>query len=144
MKKMVLFALCLGVLSPLAAAKQVAVSAQAATAATDKVAFQARRKQIKRLIKKYKKAPLAKQAAIKEELTGLVGEQVDAQLIYMKNRLGEERTKLNYWEAKIKADEENLPAVKAQRVEELLSGEAQKKQKAAKKAWKQQLKEAKK
>ena len=38
---------------------------------------------------------------------------------------------------------ENLPAVKAQRVEDLLSGEAAKKQKAAKKAWREQMKKVK-
>ena len=41
-------------------------------------------------------------------------------------------------------DEKNLEAVKAQRVDDLLSGEAKKKQKAAKKAWKKQMKAVKK
>lgn len=125
---------------------------KAATPTTDKTAvqsiqkdaFKARRKEINKLIKKYKKAPQAEKAAIKAQLTELVSQHVDAQIVYMKTRIADERANLDNWEAKIKADEENLAAVKAQRVEDLLSGEAKQKQKAAKKAWKKQMKAVKK
>ena len=69
---------------------------------------------------------------------------MDAQLAYMKERIAAERANLDNWEKKIQEDEKNLEAVKAQRVDDLLSGEAKKKQKAAKKAWKKQMKAVKK
>ena len=69
---------------------------------------------------------------------------MDAQLVYMKERIAAERANLDNWEKKIEQDEKNLEAVKAQRVEDLLSGEAKKKQKAAKKAWKKQMRQVKK
>ncbi len=112
----------------------------ALTAAQRKAIFKARRKQIKQLVKKYKKASAQEKPAIKQELSALVGEQVDAGLMYMKNRIQEERANLDNWEAKIKQDEENLPAVKAQRVEEILSGTAKQKFKQARKKWKKELK----
>ena len=74
----------------------------------------------------------------------MVGTHVDAQLAYMKEHIAAERANLDNWEKKIQEDEKNLAAVKAKRVEDLLSGEAKKKQKAAKKAWKKQLKAVKK
>lgn len=111
---------------------------------TQKDTFKARRKEINKLIKKYKKASQTEKAAIKAQLTELVSQHVDAQIVYMKNRIADERANLDNWEAKIKADEENLAAVKARRVEDLLSGEAKQKQKAAKKAWKKQIKAVKK
>ena len=46
-------------------------------------------------------------------------------------------------EKKIQADEKDLAHVKAQRVEDLLSGEAEKKQKAARKAWRKQMRQVK-
>ena len=145
MKKILVLLCLLGVLAPAAAAHyaQPAKAEKTAVVSTQKAPFKARRKQIKELIKKYKKASAPDKPAIKAELAAVVGEQVDAQLAYMKTRIAEERTNLDNWEAKIKADEANLPAVKAQRVEELLSGEAQQKQKAAKKAWKKQMKHVK-
>ena len=74
----------------------------------------------------------------------VVGRHVDAQLAYMKNRIAAERVNLDNWEKKIAADEKDLDAVKAKRVEDLLSGEAAKKQKAARKAWRQQMRQVKK
>ena len=140
MKKLVIVVLFLGVLSPVSFAKE---DGKPATVAAQQASFKARRGQIKTLVKKYKKAPQSQKPAIKEELSQIVGEQVDAQLEYMKARIAAERTNLDNWERKIKADEQNLPAVKAQRVEDLLSGEAAKKQKAAKKAWREQMKKVK-
>ena len=145
MKKVLLLVLCAGLLAPVVWAeektpkegKAVAVSAQ-------KSEFKARRKQIKELIKKYKKASESEKPAIKEELNRVVSQHVDAQLAYMKERIAAERANLDNWEKKIQEDEKNLAQVKAQRVEDLLSGEAKKKQKAAKKAWKKQMREVKK
>ena len=145
MKKILVFVLCMGLVSPLALAaslgKQPADTS--AVVSTEKAAFQARRKQIKELIKKYKQAPESEKPAIKAELEALVSQHVDAQLEYMKNRIAAERANLDNWEAKIKNDEANLAQVKAQRVEDLLSGEAKKKQKAARKAWRKQMKKVK-
>ena len=62
---------------------------------------------------------------------------------YMKNRIAAERANLDNWEQKIKDDQAHLAQVKAQRVEDLLSGEAAKKHKAAKKAWKKQMRQIK-
>lgn len=146
MKKILILLLCIGMLGSLAYAKNPPVQAgkQVAVANTEKSSFMARRKQIKQLIKKYKKAPADEKPAIKEELSKVVSAHVDAQLAYMKERIAAERANLDNWEKKIQEDEKNLEAVKAQRVDDLLSGEAKKKQKAAKKAWKKQMKAVKK
>ena len=145
MKKVLIVLLVMGLLCPLVAAKSAAKQdGKAAVVSAEKEAFQARRKQIKELIKKYKKAAENEKAAIKEELSKVVSQHVDAQLVYMKERIAAERANLDNWEKKIEQDEKNLEAVKAQRVEDLLSGEAKKKQKAAKKAWKKQMRQVKK
>ena len=146
MKKILIFLLCVGVLSPVALAEDtVALQGnKQAIASAEKSAFQARRKQIRQLLKKYKKASESEKPAIKAQLAQVVGEHVDAQLVYMKEHIAAERANLDNWEKKIQEDEKNLEAVKAKRVEDLLSGEAQKKQKAAKKAWKKQMKAVKK
>ncbi len=146
MKKILILLLCIGMLGSLSYAKKPPVQAgkQVTVANTEKSSFMARRKQIKQLIKKYKKAPANEKPAIKAELTQVVSVHVDAQLAYMKERIAAERANLDNWEKKIQEDEKNLEAVKAQRVDDLLSGEAKKKQKAAKKAWKKQMKAVKK
>ena len=145
MKKLLILVLCLGLYSPLAVAKHTPKTGnQPAVVSAEKEAFKARRKQIKGLIKKYKKAPESEKAAIKEELSKLVSQHVDAQMAYMKERIAQERANLDNWEKKIAEDEKNLDAVKAKRVEDLLSGEAKKKQKAARKAWKKQMRQVKK
>lgn len=122
-----------------AAEKQKAVSL---TPAEQKKQFKARRKLIKKLLKEYRAAPEAEKPAIKAQLTEVVSQGVDAGLAYMKARITAERENLDNWEAKIKEEEANLDAVKAQRVEDLISGEAERKHKAAKKAWKQKIKDA--
>lgn len=144
MKKLVILLLCMGLLSPAVVAKHTPqLAGKTAVSSTEKSAFQARRKQIKELIKKYKKVPADQKPAVKAQLSQLVSQHVDAQLAYMKERIADERANLDNWEKKIAQDEQNLQAVKAQRVEDLLSGEAAKKQKAAKKAWKKQIKQVK-
>ena len=145
MKKIILCTLLVSLVAPLSwAHKQKPKDGKtAAVATTHSNDFKARRKQIKELIKKYKKAPEAQKPAIKEELAQVVSVQVDAQMAYMKQRIADERANLDNWERKINEDEQNLAQVKAQRVEDLLSGEAAKKHKAAKKAWKKQMKSVK-
>ena len=123
--------------------KAPAPAKQKQTAAEQKKAFKARQKRIKKLVKQYKKAKESDKAAIKTKLAEEVSAGVDAGLAYVKERIAAERANLDNWENKIKADEANLAQVKAQRVEDLLSGVAEKKHKEAKKAWKKQLKEAK-
>lgn len=140
MKKIILCTLLVSLVSPLSwAHKQEPKDGKTAAVSTAQDDFKARRKQIKELIKKYKKAPAAQKPAIKEELAQVVSVQVDAQMAYMKQRIADERANLDNWERKINEDEQNLAQVKAQRVEDLLSGEAAKKHKAAKKAWKKQM-----
>ena len=103
--------------------------------------FKARRKQINKLVRQYKKAPASEQPAIKAQLEELVSQGVDEGITYMKGRIGEERARLDQWEKKIAEDEANLPQLKAQWVDDLLTGEAKKKHRQAKKRWKAQLKE---
>ena len=141
MKKIIILFVFIGLFSPAVLAKHTSKPGdKPAVASTEKNAFQARRKQIKELIKKYKKASEDQKPAIKAELEKVVSAHVDAQMEYMKQRIAAERANLDNWEKKIATDEKNLAAVKAQRVEDLLSGAAKKKQKAAKKAWKKQIK----
>lgn len=144
MKKIFFLVLCVGLLAPITlAGEKQAKDSKAVTVSAEQNEFKARRKQIKELIKKYKKAPENQKAAIKAELTEVVSQHVDGQMKYMKERIAAERANLDNWEKKIKEDENNLDAVKAKRVEDLLSGEAKKKQKMAKKAWKKQMREVK-
>ncbi len=140
MKKIILCTLLVSLVAPVSwAHKNQPKDAQPAAVSTTQDDFKARRKQIKELIKKYKKAPETQKPAIKAELAQVVSAQVDAQMVYMKQRIADERANLDNWERKINEDEQNLAQVKAQRVEDLLSGEAAKKHKAAKKAWKKQM-----
>ncbi|MBP5429321.1 MAG: hypothetical protein J6Y25_00305 [Elusimicrobiaceae bacterium] len=145
MKKILILVLLMGLAGPcLAAQDNVATANTQAQQTQNRASFKARRKLVKQLIKKYKKAPEAEKPAIKAQLAQIVDQQVDAQIAYMKNRIEQERANLDHWEAKIQADEANLAEVKARRVEDLLSGEAKKKQQAAKKAWKAQMRRVKK
>lgn len=140
MKKIILCTLLVSLVAPVSwAHKQEPKDSKTAAVSTTQDDFKARRKQIKELIKKYKKAPEAQKPAVKAELAQVVSAQVDAQMVYMKQRIADERANLDNWERKINEDEQNLAQVKAQRVEDLLSGEAAKKHKAAKKAWKKQM-----
>lgn len=113
------------------------------TPAEEKKAFESRRKLIDKLVKQYRKATEAEKPAIKAKLTEAVSESVDAGMVYLENRIAAERANLDNWEGKLKEDQKNLPQIKARRVEDLISGEAKRKHKAAKKAWKKQMKEAK-
>lgn len=123
--------------------EEPAETQQTLTPAEQKKQFKVRRKLIKKLVKAYRKAPEAEKPAIKAQLAEVVSQGVDAGLAYVKARIAAERANLDNWEAKIKAEEADLSAAKVQRVEDLLSGEAKRKHKAAQKAWKRQVKEAK-
>lgn len=112
------------------------------TTAEQKKAFKARQKRIKKLVKQYRKASEAEKPAIKAQLSEVVSQSVDAGMAYVKARIAAERANLDNWEAKLQENEQNLAQIKARRVEDLLSGEAERRHKAAQKKWKKQMKEA--
>ena len=114
------------------------------SSAERKKLFKERRKQIKKLLKRYRKAKQSDKPAIKAELACLVSDSVDDGLSYMKEQIAQQKANLDNWQEKINKDEKNLEEIKARRLEDLLSGEAEKKHKEAKKAWKKKMKEAKK
>ena len=130
------------IMGSLAFAAQSSVTSSARpTLAQQRKDFKARRKQINKLVRQYKKAPTAEQPAIKAQLSELVWQGMEERFAYMKQRIQEERARLDDWEKKIKAEEENILQVKAQHVEDLLTGAAREKHRQAKKRWKKQLKE---
>ncbi len=106
--------------------------------------FQARNKQIRKLTKQYRKAKTAeKKAQLKEQLLQIVSEATDEGLVRSRERIAAERANLNRWEEKIKEQESHLDEVKAQRVEDLLSGEAERRHKLAQQRWKKEMKDRK-
>ena len=109
---------------------------QDTTAAQQRSAFKARRKQINKLVRQYKKAPAQEQPVLKAQLEELVSKDVDDGVNYMKQYVAQERARLDNWEKKIKTHEDNLPKLKEQYVEDLLTGNAKKKHRQAKKEWK--------
>lgn len=106
--------------------------------------FTARRKEMRKLVKKYRKAATEQKTEIKERLAAIVSEATDEGLAWSKQRIAAERANLNAWEQRIKADEKDLVQAKARRVDEILSGEAQHRYKLAKKRWKKEMKDRKK
>lgn len=109
-----------------------------------KKAFEKRRKLIKKLVKKYRKASEAEKTAVKAQLTAVVSEGMDQGLAFAKEYIAAQRANLEKWSAKLAEEEKDFDAVKARRVEDLLSGEAERKHKEAQKQWKQEMREAKK
>lgn len=107
-----------------------------------KKAFKKRRKQIRKLVKKYRKASAQEKPAVKAQLYAVVSEGMDKGLAGMKARLAEEQANLDRWNQKLAQEEARWPEIKAQQVEDLLSGAAERKYKLARKAWKQELKAA--
>lgn len=107
-----------------------------------KKAFKIRRKQIKKLVKKYHKSAEAQKPAVKAELAAVVSEGMDLGLLRAKAHIAAQRANLDRWAAKLADEEKDFTAAKARRVDDLISGEAERKYKEAKKAWKKQLKEA--
>ncbi len=107
--------------------------------------FQARNEQIRKLTKQYRKAKTAeKKTQIKAQLLQIVSEATDEGLVWSKERIAAERANLNRWEEKIKEQETHLDEVKAQRVEDILSGEAERRHKLAQQRWKKEIKDRKK
>lgn len=106
--------------------------------------FKQRRQQIRQLVKQYKKASASEKPAIKARLEELVSQNTEDGLSFAKERLAQEKAYLAAWEQKINTDEANLAQLKAQQVEDLLSGSAREKYKQAKKRWKAQVKAMKK
>jgi len=119
-------------------------TAPAVSRADLRKAFKERRKLISKLVKAYHKAAPEEQPAILAQLQEVVAQNTQAGLSYMKERIAAERANLDSWEAKVKQDEQNIAALNEQRVAELLSKDAKKQYKARRKAWKKQLKEARK
>ena len=109
-----------------------------------KKAFKERRKRISKLVKQYKKASAQEKPMIKEELYQIVSESMDLGLTSMKTRIARQKANLARWESKLAESEAQWDELKAQRVEDLLSGEAERKYKLAQKAWKQEMKDRKK
>ena len=109
-----------------------------------KKAFKARRKLIAKLVKAYHKATPEEQPAILARLQETVAQASQEGLAYIKARIAAERANLDSWEAKIQQDEANITALNEKRVAALLSKDAKKQYKARRKAWKKQLKEARK
>ena len=108
-----------------------------------KKAFKQRRKQINKLVKRYRKASTEEKPAIKEELYQIVSESMDLGLSSMKTRIAQQKANLAHWESKLAESEAQWDDLKAQRVEDLLSGAAERKYKLAQKAWKQEMKDQK-
>lgn len=109
-----------------------------------KKAFQKRHKQIQQLVKQYKKATPEQQASLKAELESLVSSQIEEGFLYAEKRLNHEQAQLDAWKDKLQEDKKNISQIKAERVDDLLTGAAKQKYKAARKAWKKQLKQARK
>lgn len=107
--------------------------------------FKARNKEIRKLAKAYRKAKTeTKKAEIKARLSQIVSEATDEGLAWSKWRIAAERANLAQWEQKIAEQEKDLPGVKARRVDDILSGEAQRRHELAQKRWKKEMKDRKK
>ncbi len=106
--------------------------------------FKQRNKEMSRLVKQYRKASAEEKPAIKEQLAQLVSDATDESIAFAKARITAEKENLAAWEEKLKEREANLEEVKAQRVDDLLSGEAQRRFELAKKRWKKEMKDFKK
>jgi phosphoenolpyruvate carboxylase len=108
-------------------------------------AFKQRNKQIKQLTKKYRKAQSAEEkTAVKAELAQIISDTTDANMVWALQRVAAEKENLSVWEQKLRERQKNLEEIKARRVDEILSGEAEHRYKLAKKRWKKEMKEFKK
>lgn len=159
MKKKILLLLLIYVLFPLAqvaaeelsipqtSAKESVSSAEKITQLTDKERkkiFKKRNKEVKKLVKKYHKASAEQKPLIKAQLAQIVSDATDEGIAWSRQRISMEKANLRKWERKIIQQERNLSEVKARRVDEILSGEAERRHKQARKRWKKELKNRKK
>ena len=107
--------------------------------------FEKRNKEIKKLAKAYRKAKSEeKKADIKARLAEIVSEATDESMAWSKERIASVRANLDQWEITLQQQQANLEQIKAQRVEDILSGEAERRHKLAQKRWKQEMKDRKK
>lgn len=107
--------------------------------------FEKRNKEIKKLAKQYRKAKSDdKKAEIKARLLVIVSQATDESIAWGKERIAAVRANLDQWEKTILEQEKNLDQVKAKRVDDILSGEAERRYKLAQKRWKQEMKDRKK
>ncbi len=105
--------------------------------------FKQRNKEIRKLVKKYRKASAEQKSQIKTRLSEIVSQVTDESIAWSKERISAEKENLLQWEKKLQEQEQHLPEVKARRVDEILSGEAERRHKLAKKRWKKELKDRK-
>ncbi len=106
--------------------------------------FKARQKQIRKLVKQYRKASAEQKPVIKAQLAQIVSNATDEGIAWSKERISAERANLDQWEKKVLEQEQNLDQVKSRRVDDILSGEAERRHKLAQKRWKQEMKDRKK
>lgn len=103
-------------------------------------AFKQRGKQVRRLVKKYRKAKSSEEKTIlKEQLAQIISDTTDANMAWALARVSAEKENLSHWEQKLQERQKKLDEIKARRVDELLSGEAEQRFKLAKKRWKKEL-----
>ncbi len=151
MKKILLILLfslvCLGVRAAENQTQQTASDTAAPAAMTEEERhkiFKQRNKEIRKLVKQYRKASAEQKPKIKERLAEIVSQATDESMAWAKARVSAEKENLAQWEQKLQEQEQNLPEVKARRVDDILSGEAERRHKLAKKRWKKELKDRKK
>ena len=124
---------------------QKTVQAQPLTPEEQKERFDARNKEIRKLTKRYRKTKSEEEKVqIKIRLLEIVSQATDESLAWGKERIAATRADMDRWEEAIKEQETNLDAIKAQRVEDILSGEAERRHKLAQKRWKREMKDRKK
>lgn len=102
--------------------------------------YKERNKKILKLTKQYHKASEAQKPVIKAELAAIISQAMDDGIARSKQHIADSRTNLDKWEANIKTQEATLDQVKAKRVDDILSGEAERKHELAQKRWKAEIK----
>ena len=124
---------------------QKTVQAQPLTPEEQKERFDARNKEIRKLTKRYRKTKSEEEKAqIKEQLSEIVSEATDEGIAWSKERIAATRADMDRWEKMIQEQEANLEQIKDRRVDDILSGEAERRHKLAQKRWKQEMKDRKK
>lgn len=106
--------------------------------------FKARNKQIRKLKKAYHKASAEQKPVIKQQLFELVSQATDESRAWAGARIASERAALDRWEQHMQEQGKDLLSLKAQRVDDILSGEAERRHKLAQKRWKAEMKDRKK
>jgi len=111
---------------------------------TQRKIFKQQGKQIRRLVKQYQKASAQEKVAIKEQLSQIISQATDQSMAWAMQRVSAEKENLAQWERKLQERQAHLDEIKARRVDEILSGEAQHRFKLAKKRWKKEIRDLKK